>query len=51
MARQVKDLTSPLEDVGSILLALLGRLRIQHCYEMWYRLLVCLSSGVAVAVA
>ena len=32
-------------------LALLSRLRIRHCHELWCRLQMRLGSGVAVAVA
>ena len=31
-------------------LALLNGLRLWHCHELWYRLQMCLGSGVAVAV-
>ena len=45
----LKTQHSPCEDVGSIL-ALLSRLRIWCCHELWCRLPTLLESHVAVAV-
>ena len=50
VAQQLMNLTSIHEDAG-LFLALLSRLRIQHCRELWCRLQMWLRSRIAVAVA
>ena len=50
VAQRVTNLTSILEDTGSIL-GLLSGLRMQHCCELWCRLQMWLRYCVAVAVA